>query len=95
MAPEVQLQKFPASVKTLVSLLYRLPEVTAGAYQDLAPQHVVTYLVEVASAFNSFYAENQIIGSEHEVYFLALTRATSIVLKNGLGLLAIPVLERM
>ncbi len=95
--PEVQLQKLPAStsIATLESLLYRLPEVTESAYQELAPQQVSTYLIEVAGAFNSFYAQNQIIGSDNEVYFLALTRATSIVLKNGLGLLAIPVLERM
>ncbi|HRZ30181.1 MAG TPA: arginine--tRNA ligase [Candidatus Paceibacterota bacterium] len=92
---EVQLQKLPASVVPLEHLLYRLPEVVESAYSELAPQKLVTYLIEVAGAFNSFYAQNQIIGSEHEIYFLALTRATSIVLKNGLNLLAIPVLEKM
>ncbi|MFA6476501.1 MAG: arginine--tRNA ligase [Candidatus Paceibacterota bacterium] len=92
---EIQLQQLPASVKALASLLYRLPEVTESAYQELAPQHIATYLIDVAGAFNSFYAQNQIIGSEHEASFLALVRATSIVLKNGLSLLAIPTLEKM
>lgn len=83
------------TVRTLESLLSRLPEVVDDAYTSLAPQQLVSYLIEVAGAFNSFYAQNQIIGSENETYFLALTRATSIVLKNGLGFLAIPVLEKM
>lgn len=93
--PEDELRALPASARTLNALLCRLPEVTEDAYRELAPQHIVSYLIEVASAFNSFYAQNQIIGSDHEAYFLALTRATSIVLKNGLNLLAIPVLEKM
>lgn len=87
--------KGPASMIALEALLYRLPEVVERAYQDLAPQQLITYLLEVASAFNRFYAENKIIGSDNETYYLALTRATSIVLKNGLNLLAIPVLEKM
>lgn len=87
--------KGPTSMIALESLLYRLPEVVERAYQDLAPQQLITYLLEVASAFNRFYAENKIIGGEHEAYCLALTRATSIVLKNGLQILAIPTLERM
>lgn len=87
--------KGPISMIALESLLYRLPEVVERAYQDLAPQQLITYLLEVASAFNRFYAENKIIGGEREAYYLALTRATSIVLKNGLQILAIPTLERM
>ncbi len=81
--------------EALEALLYRLPEVTEKAYRELAPQNVATYLIDVAGAFNSFYAQNQIIGSENEAHFLALTQATTIILKNGLNLLAIPVLERM
>ncbi|MFA6253841.1 MAG: arginine--tRNA ligase [Candidatus Paceibacterota bacterium] len=99
--PEVQLQKLPAetskeaSISGLEKILYQLPEITERAYNELAPQYLVSYLIEVAGAFNSFYAQNQIIGSDDEAYLLALTRATSIVLKNGLNLLGIPVLEKM
>ena len=83
------------STSVLEKLLYQFPEVTERAYQELAPQYIVSYLIEVAGAFNSFYAQNQIIGSDDEAHRLALTRATSIVLKNGLNLLGIPVLEKM
>ena len=79
----------------LTHLLYQFPEIVTRAYRELAPQFIVSYLIEVAGAFNSFYAQNQIIGSDDEASRLALTRATSIVLKNGLDLLGIPVLERM
>lgn len=83
------------STRSLEHLLYQLPEITERAYYELAPQYLVSYLIEVAGAFNSFYAQNQIIGSADEAHYLALTRATSIVLKNGLNLLGIPVLEKM
>lgn len=97
-SPEVQLQgarSWTSSEAGLARILYRLPEITELAYQELAPQYIVSYLIEVAGAFNSFYANNKIIGSEHEQEFLALTKATTIVLKNGFNLLGIPVLEKM
>jgi arginyl-tRNA synthetase len=83
------------SIEPLEHLLYQFPEITERAYHELAPQYLVSYLIEVAGAFNSFYAQNQIIGSDAENYRLVLTKATSIVLKNGLNLLGIPVLEKM
>ncbi len=83
------------SVEPLEHLLYQFPEITGRAYQELAPQYIVSYLIEVAGAFNSFYASHKIIDSDDEAYRLALTKAVSIVLKNGLNLLGIPVLERM
>ncbi|MEK7504852.1 MAG: arginine--tRNA ligase [Patescibacteria group bacterium] len=75
--------------------LIHFPEVVARAAQEFAPQHLVTYLTELASAFNAFYAQNQIVGSEEEDYRLTLTRAVEKVLTTGLNLLAIPVLDRM
>ena len=81
--------------KELEHLLYQLPEVVEQACEELAPQHLITYLITVAGAFNSFYAGNKIIGSPDEADRLALTEATMTVLKNGLHILAIPVLEKM
>ncbi|HLD34994.1 MAG TPA: DALR anticodon-binding domain-containing protein, partial [Patescibacteria group bacterium] len=79
----------------LERLLYRFPEVVARAAVEYEPHFVATYLIELASAFNNFYAHNQIIGSEEENYRLALTHAVSIVLKNGLCILGIQASERM
>ncbi len=75
--------------------LTRFPGVVARAAAELAPQHVVTYLTELASAFNAYYAQNQIIGSAEESYRLALTAAVAQVLANGLWLLGIKVPAKM
>ena len=85
----------PLSPKILERSLYRFPEVAARAAAEYEPHYVATYLIELASAFNNFYAHNQIINSKEENYRLALTRAVSIVLKNGLWLLGIQAPEKM
>lgn len=76
-------------------LLIKLPEVVERSFRELAPQHIATYLVNLASSFNSYYAKNKIIGSENEAYRLVLTRAVAQTLKFGLTLLGISVLEEM
>ncbi len=79
-------------------MLYRFPEIVEKAGQEYAPHYLVTYLVELSAAFNSFYASNKIIDEdspEVTAYRLALTKAVSIVLTKGLNLLGIRVPERM
>ncbi|TSC58212.1 MAG: arginyl-tRNA synthetase, partial [Parcubacteria group bacterium Greene0416_79] len=79
-------------VTILERLLYRFPEVVARAGEELEPHYVMTYLTELAGAFNSWYANNQIIGSGAlEPYRLALTQAFATVMRNGLFLLGISV----
>ena len=69
-----------------------------NAISEYAPQYVVTYLLELARAFNSFYASNKIIDSEHtdqSQHRLAIARSVQQVIKNGLYLLAITAPDRM
>ncbi len=78
--------------------LARFSEVVARAATEYAPHHLATYLYQLASEFNNFYAHEQIIGQADDVatkYRLALTAAVGQVLKNGLCLLGITVPERM
>lgn len=85
-------------VHFLEKLLYRFPEVVERAGEDFAPQYIVTYLIELASAFNNFYAHNQIINVDDVAtsnYRLALTNSVATVLKNGLTVLGIPLVEKM
>lgn len=79
----------------LERLLYIFPEIIERAYLELAPHQLVSYLIKLSATFNSYYAKNKIIGSSEEEYRLALTKAFSIVLKNGLEILGIPILEKM
>ncbi len=79
-------------------MLYRFPEVVERAGKEYAPHHIVTYLTELAAAFNSFYTKEKIIDEANlnaSAYKIALTQAIFHTLHNGLYLLGIKVPERM
>lgn len=84
-------------------LLYRFPEIVERAGRDYAPNYITTYLTELASSFNNFYSQEQIIpppdrrasGDEPYSYRLAITQAFKIVMKNGLTILGIASPEKM
>ncbi len=80
-------------VTSLERYLYRFPEVVERALTDLEPHHIATYLIELSSLFNAFYANHQIINVEdaHSPYKVALTNAFAITMENGLKLLGIRV----
>jgi arginyl-tRNA synthetase len=84
-------------IQEVEKLLYRFPEVVERAGKECAPHHIVTYLLDLASSFNSFYANNKIIddADPSSPYKIALTSAVYHTLKNGLNLLAIKVPEKM
>lgn len=83
----------PGSVERLLA---RYPEIVYKAGENLAPHHLVTYLTELAGAFNAYYAGNKIASGEGASgYRLALTDAVGQTLKNGLDLLGIGAPERM
>lgn len=76
-------------------LLPRFPAIVERAALEYEPHYVTTYLTELASSFNSWYAQEKIIGSEDEGYKLALTSAFAQTMRNGLWLLGIESPERM
>jgi len=89
----------------LEKYLYRFPEVVERAGAEYTPHYLVTYLTELASIFNSYYANNRIIDlnpalseqieSNESLYKIALTKATAHIIKYGLELLGIKVPKRM
>jgi arginyl-tRNA synthetase len=81
----------------LEKILVRFPEILLRSEKEHAPHHIGQYLLDLASEFNSFYANTQIIveGDVLTPYKLALTKATLIVLTNGLDVLGIKVPSRM
>ncbi len=86
----------PSLVSTLERLLCRLPEIMERSGKNYAPQLLVSYLLELAGAFNAYYAYNRIIDDSTESpYRLALTQATATVIENGLSALGIKVPEKM
>lgn len=89
--------KTPEKVEMLEKLLIRFPEIIERARLEYAPHHIVTYLVNLASEFNSYYANNQIVSTTDELspYRVSLAKVFSQVMKNGLWVLGIKVPERM
>lgn len=87
----------PEKVEVLEKLLVRFPEVVERARREYAPHHIVTYLVELAGAFNSYYANNQIISDTDLLspYRIAITGAFEQVMNSGLWVLGIKVPKRM
>lgn len=78
-------------------LLEAFPEKIADAAEKLEPSVVTRYLVAIAQAFNKFYHDNPILGSEPATRQarLAVVLAVESVLKEGLRLLGIDAPERM
>lgn len=76
-------------------LIIRFPEVTRRAVAENAPHKITQYLTQLAGEWNSFYASEQVLGSEGEAYKLILAKAFATTMENGLRILAIPTPERM
>ncbi len=82
---------------TIMRQLAKFPEIVMSAALQYAPHYVSTYLYELGQKYNLFYQKNPILKSEKGVkqLRLALTMATSQVIKTGLNLLGIQVVEKM
>jgi arginyl-tRNA synthetase len=89
------LAKVLPSVTPLERTLLHYPDVVARAAHEMEPHYLTTYLTELASAFNSWYASGKVIGGPHEQYGIFLTAAVERTLREGLTLLGIPVPEEM
>lgn len=83
-------------VREIEKLLYRFPEIVERAGAEYAPNYITTYLTELSSAFNNFYAHEPVLEESPEsLYRLSIVEAFKIVMKNGLNILGIPAPERM
>jgi arginyl-tRNA synthetase len=79
----------------LERMIYRFPEIVKRATEELSPQHLATYLIDLSSLYNSYYASHPVIGNKYAPYRLFVSRATLEVITRGLWLLGIKVPERM
>lgn len=81
----------------LIALLYKYPKILEDSLKHYSLHLLCRYLLDVAASFNSFYHSSRVIGEDNDVMQarLALVKASSLVLKNGLNMLGIKVLEQM
>ncbi len=91
-------KKLAEAEKPLGIKLIEFPNVLEKASETLNPTYVVTYLLELAQEWSSFYAENSILKADTEDLKqarLQLAQKVLEVLEAGLGILGIEVPEKM
>lgn len=87
-----------SGTETLERLIARFIEVCAEAQKSWAPHYVVSYLLELAQAFNSWYGQGKIVDAEDvssTAYRLSVVAAARQTLINGLWVLGIETPEKM
>lgn len=95
-AENASVEESAPEANTLAGLLIHYPNALARAAGELEPHHLATYLTELASTFNNWYATERVIvdgkvGSRQ----LVLIKAVKNVLANGLETLGIKAPEEM
>lgn len=81
----------------LVLKLSRFPEAIQKSAETFYPHHLAQYLYDLAKSVSRFYEEHPVLKAEPEVRNarLALIKSAADILKSGLNVLGIEVLERM
>jgi arginyl-tRNA synthetase len=82
----------------LLKMLIQFPDEVASGVAEYNPSRVAAHVFNTAKTFNQFYNKHPVLqaGSrELAAARLALIKATAVVLKRGLNLLGIDVLENM
>jgi arginyl-tRNA synthetase len=90
-------KRIPETVPEFEKLLSHFSDIVERATVELAPQHIVTYLLQLSGAFNSYYATNKIVDATDNTssYKVALTASFVQIMNHGLSLLGISVPEKM
>jgi len=79
----------------LIRKLLQFPDIASKAYNSLSPSVIANYAYQISKLFNEFYHACPVIGSESEMFRLALVEAFRQILKNCAHLLGIQLLEEM
>jgi arginyl-tRNA synthetase len=96
--PSAGVAGFNPSERALIKKMAQLGDVVSRCSKERAPHHLTQYSLELAADFSSFYTTSPVLVEKDEKIRknrLAITLATSIVLRNSLGLLGIECPERM
>jgi len=85
-----------AAPSTVSRLIVRFPDIVESASALLEPHVIATYLIALASSFNAWYAQEQILdGTATARHKVAVVDAVRRTLHNGLWILGIPAPEQM
>ena len=96
--PEIKKYEFGEGEKKLIKELARFPEVAANAAEKMRPHIIADYLYQLSNTFSKFYTANPVLKAEDESrrkMRLAMVKAFGGVLETGLGLLGVPIPDKM
>ena len=81
----------------LIKTLARYPHILAGSAKSMEPHRVTYYLMELASAFHTYYNKHRVLTDDDGLRCgrLNLILAVQKVIRNGLTLLGVSAPERM
>lgn len=81
----------------LIKLIYKYPEIIKETVTDLKPHILARYLLTLSQEFNQFYHSCQILKEQKNLRHMRLFLSEIVrrILKNGLKLLSIDVLNEM
>ncbi|MFH1284508.1 MAG: arginine--tRNA ligase [Candidatus Peregrinibacteria bacterium] len=82
-------------IRSLVRLFPRFQEVVLLAAEEYKPNMLANYLHDLAQKFNSFYNSVPVLSSKDREYLLKIVETFSEILKAGLNLLGVEVVEEM
>ncbi len=95
---DIELKITDNSESVLVKTLSRFPEKVKDALAQYEPSVITRYILDVASAFNRFYHDCQILSADDEKIKktrIILTAATKTVLGNAFGLICLKKPEKI
>lgn len=75
--------------------IIKFQEVLEQVMKDLCPHRICEYLFDTANSFNAFFRDCHVDGSDNLPARKALVEATSNVLKTGMEILGLTVVNRM
>jgi arginyl-tRNA synthetase len=92
---EVDLEKINDEETALLRYFYQYEEKIGEAAERFSPSVLAEYLINLARKYNEFYGKWRIVGEKEETLRAWLTERTAVIIKSGLTILGIEVLENM
>jgi len=81
--------------KSLVKQISRYNNVVLNSSENYSPNTLCQYLFDLGQSFNVFYQNVNVLNSEQKEGLISILEATAQVMKNGLDMLGIEVVEEM
>ena len=96
--PQAGMHEFNPAERELILELASFPEMVDAAAEKMKPHLVSSYLYNLSNLFSKFYTTNRVLDAETKEIAqtrLAMVRGFESVLSKGLGILGVPIPDKM